>query len=81
VTPDSVIVRRGALRREAQVVPHARIQALGLRQGPVQRWRGVATVTIASTRGPVRVRLAHLGVRDAETFLHDQTDRSRRARA
>ncbi|HEV7195003.1 MAG TPA: PH domain-containing protein [Pedococcus sp.] len=81
VTPDCVLVRRGALRREAQVVPHARIQALGLRQGPLQRWRGVATVTIASTRGPVRVTLAHLGLLDAESFLHDQTGRSSRARA
>jgi putative membrane protein len=81
VTPDCVLVRRGALRREAQVVPHARIQALGLRQGPLQRWRGVASVTLASTRGPVRVTVAHLRLLDAETFLHDQTARSSRARA
>ena len=81
VTDACVLVRSGALRREAQVVPHARIQALGLRQGPLQRWRGVATVTIAFTRGPVRVAVAHLGLLDAEAFLRDQTARSRRARA
>ena len=80
VTPDSVLLRGGVLHRRTQVVPHARIQALGVRQGPLQRWRGVASVTLASTPGPVRARVEHLAVPQAELFLRDQMTRSSRAR-
>jgi putative membrane protein len=80
VTPDSVLLRGGVLHRRAQLVPHARIQALGVRQGPLQRWRGVASVTLASTPGPVRARVEHLDVPQAERFLRDQMGRSSRAR-
>ncbi|QGN57010.1 PH domain-containing protein [Nostocoides sp. HKS02] len=80
VTPDSVLLRGGVLHRRAQVVPHARIQAVGVRQGPLQRWRGVASVTLASTPGPVRARVEHLAVPQAELFLREQMARSSRAR-
>jgi putative membrane protein len=80
VTPDSLVLRSGVLRREAQVVPHARIQGVALRQGLVQRWRGVATVRLGSTPGPVRTEVAHLGLADAERLLGEQRVRSSRAR-
>jgi putative membrane protein len=80
VTPDSLVLRSGVLRREAQVVPHARIQGVAVRQGLVQRWRGVATVRLGSTPGPVRTEVAHLGLADAERLLREQRARSSRAR-
>lgn len=80
VTPDSLVLRSGVLRREAQVVPHARIQGVALRQGLVQRWRGVATVRLGSTPGPVNTEVAHLGLADAERLLGEQRVRSSRAR-
>ena len=80
VTPDSLILRSGVLRREAQVVPHARIQGVAVRQGLVQRWRGVASVSLGSTPGPVRTEVAHLSLPDAERLLDEQLVRSSRAR-
>lgn len=80
VTPDSLVLRSGVLRREAQVVPHARIQGVAVRQGLVQRWRGVATVRLGSTPGPVRTEVAHLALGDAERLLDEQRVRSSRAR-
>ena len=53
VLPDGLLTRRGAWYRAAQFVPHARIQSLKVEQGPVQRRRGVATVRLVSTLGPV----------------------------
>lgn len=80
VTADSVIFRRGWFSRSAVVVPHARIQSMTLAQGPMQRFRDLATVQLVSTLGPVRPRLEHLGTAEAEFFLAEQVARSSVAR-
>lgn len=80
VLPDGLLTRRGALYRAAQFVPHARIQSLTVEQGPVQRRRGVATVKIVSTVGPVSPAVAHLDEPDAVRLLNEQVVRSGRAR-
>jgi putative membrane protein len=80
VTPDSVLVRGGVLNRAAQVVPHARVQSLAIRQGPVQRARGVASVSLVSTPGPVSAVVSHLAVPEAERLLSEQVARSAAAR-
>jgi len=80
VLPDGLLTRRGALYRAAQFVPHARIQSLKVEQGPVQRRRGVATVRIVSTVGPVSPEVAHLDQADAEQLLAEQVVRSSLAR-
>lgn len=80
VLPDGLLTRRGAWYRAAQFVPHARIQSLKLEQGPVQRRRGVATVRIVSTVGPVSPEVAHLDAPEAERLLAEQVVRSGRAR-
>jgi len=77
---DSVLTRRGVLYRSAQVVPHARIQSLRATQGPLQRRRGVATVGLVSTPGPVTASVAHLDLGEAERLLDEQVVRSGRAR-
>jgi len=61
-------------------VPHARVQSLGLEQGPLQRRLDLASVTVVSTPGPVSARLGHLATRDAERFLDDVARRARVAR-
>ena len=78
--PAGLITRRGVLYRAAQYVPHARIQSLKVEQGPVQRRRGVATVRIVSTVGPVSPAVAHLDEPDAVRLLNEQVVRSSRAR-
>jgi putative membrane protein len=80
VTPDCVVVRGGVLKHVAQVVPHARVQSLRLEQGPLQRARGVASVQLVSTPGPVKATAAHLDVAEAQRLLGEQVARSARAR-
>jgi putative membrane protein len=80
VVPDGVLTRRGVLYRAAQYVPHARIQSLKLTQGPLERSRGVATVRLVSTRGPVSPLVAHLDTAQAEQLVDQQVARSSHAR-
>ena len=80
VTPDALLVRGGRVRRFVDVVPHARIQSLRLRQGPVQRRLRLATVEILSTPGTAEPRVRHLAVGDASALLNEQVLRSSRAR-
>jgi putative membrane protein len=80
VLPDGLLTRRGVWYRAAQFVPHARIQSLTVEQGPVQRHRGVATVKVISTVGPVSPVVAHLDVPEAERLLAEQVVRSSLAR-
>jgi putative membrane protein len=80
VLPDCLVTRRGVLYRKAQFVPHARVQSLRLQQGPVQRSRGVATVRLVSTPGPVTPTVAHLAEAEAVRLLGEQVVRSSLAR-
>lgn len=80
VTPDALLVRGGRVRRFVDVVPHARIQSLRLRQGPVQRRLRLATVEILSTPGTAEPRVRHLSVGEASALLNEQVLRSSRAR-
>lgn len=81
VTTTALLVRRGRLVRQLDVVPHERTQSLGLTQGPVQRRLGLASVVAHSTPGPVSPTLAHLDAPVALRLLSDQAERARRARA
>jgi putative membrane protein len=80
VTPDSLMVRGGRLRRLVHVVPHARIQSLTLRQGPLQRRLGLASLHILSTPGSADPWVQHLAADTAAALLNDQVQRSGRAR-
>jgi putative membrane protein len=50
-TEESVQVRRGVLGRRDWTVPHGAVQTLTMRQGPLQRRLGVATVRIDTAAG------------------------------
>lgn len=80
VLPDCLMTRRGRLYRTAEFVPHARIQSLAVKQGPLQRSRGLATVRIVSTPGPVSPHVPHLDLHEAERLVNEQVERSSRAR-
>jgi putative membrane protein len=81
VGPAALLARRGVLVRELDVVPHARTQSLGLRQGPLQRRLGLATFALHSTQGPVSPSVRHLAGADAAALLREQATRARTARA
>lgn len=80
VTDEVLLVRRGRLHREVDVVPHARTQSLGVRQGPLQRRLGLATFALHSTPGPVSPVVRHLDSAQAAALLEEQAVRARAAR-
>ncbi len=80
VAPAGLLLRRGRLTRSAVVVPHARIQSLGMHQGVLQRRLGLASVRLVSTPGPVSPRVEHLAVEEAERLLREEAARARVAR-
>lgn len=60
-----VITQRGLLTRRTDIVPVAAVQSRGLRQGPVQRWLGLATVGLHLPAGPTRPVAEHRSVAEA----------------
>jgi putative membrane protein len=56
------------------------VQSLRLRQGPLQRRLGLATVEVLTTPGPARPRVRHLDAGEATRLLNAQVGRSGRAR-
>lgn len=75
-----VIVRRGWPGRVVQVVPHGRIQSMGLEQGPLQRRLDLAQVRLVSTVGAVVPVTSHLRTGDAEALYADEAARASAAR-
>lgn len=74
------IDRSGWLHRTTDVVPHARTQSVAIRQGPLQRRLGVATLEVHTPDGPVDAKGRHLDASDARTVAFAQLERARRAR-
>lgn len=81
VTSKALLLRRGVLHRQLDVVPHARTQSCGVVQGPVQRRLGLASFSLHSTPGPVDPVVEHLGSDVAAALLAAQVVRARQARA
>ncbi|MGG5257359.1 PH domain-containing protein [Phycicoccus avicenniae] len=80
VASRALYVRKGRWTRRAVVVPHARVQSLALRQGPLQARLGLVSATVVSTPGPVDASVPHLDAARAEDFLEVVGDRAREAR-
>jgi uncharacterized protein len=67
ITDLGLYVARGRLWRRWQVVPHARVQTVDTKRGPLERLFGLVTVevTTASARGGTDVPGLEAGVADA----------------
>lgn len=65
---EDVYLRQGILFRTTSIVPHARIQHVDTRHGPVDRWLGLASVVVftAGNRGAV-LSIPALEADEAET--------------
>jgi putative membrane protein len=81
VTVTAVLIRSGRLQRRLVVVPHERMQSVGLTQGPLERLVGLADVGLHSTPGPVSPVVPHLAPPEAARFVAEQAVRARDARA
>ncbi len=76
----AVYLRTGRWTRHAVVVPHARVQSLGLQQGFLQSRLGLSSARVVSTPGPVSASVPHLDAVQAEIFLEEVGRRARAAR-
>lgn len=77
----SFVAREGWVQQTTSIVPHSRTQSVELRQGPVQRFRRVATVEVHTPKGPVDADGRHLDELAARAVMLDQLDRARSSRA
>jgi putative membrane protein len=75
------VASEGWIERTTSIVPHHKTQSVELKQGPLQRWRRVATVEVHSPKGPVDADARHLDATDARGVLLAQLDRARAARS
>lgn len=53
-------IRDGFFNRRYSIIPVTRIQSVSLHQGPIQRWRGVASVRAELVPGPVASMAEHV---------------------
>lgn len=53
LAPDALFLRRGVVWRSLDVLPLARMQSVGIHQGPLARGLGVAGVRVHTIAGPV----------------------------
>jgi len=75
------VLRRGRVTRRMQVVDHARVQSVRLRQGPWERSLGLATVHLDLPPGRINAYWPHFGLQQCQDLLADEITRMSAARA
>lgn len=75
-----VVSHRGWLSHLITLVPHRRMQSIGISQGPIQRRLRLATIDVHVTTGPVTMLIEHMDQTSARPFLEEQVERARVAR-
>ena len=76
-----LVTRRGRLTRVTDVVLHEKVQSVRLRQGPLQRRLGLASVHLDTTPGPVSASAPHRGAGEARRLVDAEIELARAARA
>jgi putative membrane protein len=71
ITPDAVLLRRGAIWRELIAVPQARMQSVSFRQGPLLRAMRLSAVRMHTVTGPVTARLGAVDAAVGWKFFED----------
>lgn len=71
LTADALFLRRGRLWRSLAIVPLARLQSIGLQQGPLGRATRTATAVAHVITGTVRTSIGALDRDAALTLFHD----------
>lgn len=75
-----VASRRTLLSDTVTLVPHARVQGLGLAAGPLQRALGLGTVAVHTIDAGPNLAINHLAVDEARGFFEWELAQSSRAR-
>lgn len=68
VTPDGLELRRGVLVRRESSIPHFRVQHIDVRQGPIERLLGVATLAISTASSATDAHLPGIEPERAEVI-------------
>lgn len=77
---ETFITHEGWIEKTTSIVPHFKTQSVELRQGPLQRFRNVATVEVHTPKGPVNADGRNLDAQDARSAMLAQLDRARASR-
>ncbi|TRY18313.1 PH domain-containing protein [Tessaracoccus rhinocerotis] len=80
VDEHTLVAHHGWLDHTISLVPHRRMQSIGITQGPLQRRLRLATAAIHTTDGPVNMEVYHLDAQVAREFFDSQVERARVAR-
>lgn len=81
VDEEVLVAQHGFFGKTLTIVPHRRMQSVGISQGPLQRRLNLASVDVHTTDGPVNLKLYHLDAEVARRVFDDQIRRGREARA
>lgn len=76
---DLVLLRRGAVWRRLQIVPLARMQSIGIRQGPLQRALDLAAAQVHTVSGPVSAGVGVMAREQALAFFTETSAAALRA--
>ena len=68
LTDTCVIIRHGRWRRRVAVFPYERIQSLCVRQGPLARWRSLASLRLDMVAQEVPASITNLDAADAKAL-------------
>ncbi|WP_258060760.1 PH domain-containing protein [Rathayibacter rathayi] len=69
LTDEVAILRSGAVWRRVAVVPLARMQSVGVQQGPLQRLLGLASARVHTVAGPVTALVPVMSAADGLAFF------------
>ncbi|TLP72752.1 PH domain-containing protein [Nesterenkonia sphaerica] len=72
-TPSALLIRDGRMTRRLTMVPHERIQSAALQQGPLARWRRVATLHIHLPAGPITVLAQNQDLQQIRQLFEQET--------
>lgn len=80
LTGTLTLIRSGRLSRTLEFVPHARVQSLRIKQGPLQRALGLSTIALHISPGPIAPHFVHLLSAEAAQLFDHHTTVTRMAR-
>ena len=69
VSTGVAFLRRGAISRELILVPLARLQSVGIEQGPLQRMLRLASARLHTVAGPVTASLGVIGAHESVSLF------------
>jgi putative membrane protein len=76
-----LVTRTGRFTRVTDVVLHEKLQSVRMRQGPLQRRLGLASVHLDTTPGPVSSSAAHRPAPEARALVDAEVERARVSRS